>query len=102
MPVKVTEAEFLTFLHPHKAVAYTQGSNLRLRWLEREFTDWKIRGSNPNSASRLLLTRLGRPDSISALVLPSGGLAARHRKGATAGRLSGSFHRASSQLWDSF
>ncbi|KAG5447575.1 hypothetical protein CSKR_101341 [Clonorchis sinensis] len=52
--------------------------------LERERTDRKVRGSNPASASRLPLSRLGQPGSIPALVLPSGGMAARHRKGATA------------------
>ncbi|KAG5454543.1 hypothetical protein CSKR_104900 [Clonorchis sinensis] len=55
--------------------------------LERERTDRKVRGSNPASASRLPLSRLGQPGSIPALVLPSGGMAARHRKGATAERL---------------
>ncbi|KAG5450540.1 hypothetical protein CSKR_101705 [Clonorchis sinensis] len=54
--------------------------------LERERTDRKVRGSNPASASRLPLSRLGQPGSIPALVLPSGGMAARHRKGATAER----------------
>ncbi|KAG5449914.1 hypothetical protein CSKR_103649 [Clonorchis sinensis] len=54
--------------------------------LERERTDRKVRGSNPSSASRLLLSRLGQPGSIPALVLPSGGMAARHRKGATGER----------------
>ncbi|KAG5442242.1 hypothetical protein CSKR_100174, partial [Clonorchis sinensis] len=43
-----------------------------------------VRGSNPTSASRLSLSRLEQPGSIPALVLPSGGMAARHRKGATA------------------
>ncbi|KAG5443926.1 hypothetical protein CSKR_100824 [Clonorchis sinensis] len=56
------------------------------KWLEREFTDRKVRNSNPNSASRLPLSRLGQPGSSSALVLPSGGMAVRHRKGATAER----------------
>ncbi|KAG5445184.1 hypothetical protein CSKR_103357 [Clonorchis sinensis] len=54
--------------------------------LERERTDRKVHGSNPASASRLPLSRLGQPGSIPALVLPSGGMAARHRKGATAER----------------
>ncbi|KAG5442256.1 hypothetical protein CSKR_100159 [Clonorchis sinensis] len=57
-----------------------------LKWLEREFTDRKVRGSNRTSASRLPLSRLGQPGSISALVLPSGGMAARHWKGVTAQR----------------
>ncbi|KAG5453745.1 hypothetical protein CSKR_102367 [Clonorchis sinensis] len=47
-----------------------------LKWLESGFTYWKVRGSNPTSASRLLLSRLGQPGSISALVLPSGCVAA--------------------------
>ncbi|KAG5453185.1 hypothetical protein CSKR_112746, partial [Clonorchis sinensis] len=57
------------------------------KWSEREFTDRKVRGSNPTSASRLPLSRLGQPDSIPALVQPSGGMAVRHRKGARAERL---------------
>ncbi|KER22192.1 hypothetical protein T265_14917, partial [Opisthorchis viverrini] len=55
-------------------------------WLKREFTDRKVRGSNPTSASRLFLSRLWQPDSIPALVLSSGDIAARHRKGVTAER----------------
>ncbi|KAG5450113.1 putative leucine--tRNA ligase, mitochondrial, partial [Clonorchis sinensis] len=55
-----------------------------LKWLEREFTDRRVRGSNPTSASRLPLSRFGQPGSIPALVLPSGDMAARHRKGVTA------------------
>ncbi|KAG5444535.1 hypothetical protein CSKR_114464 [Clonorchis sinensis] len=47
---------------------------------------WKVRGSNPTSASRLPLSRLGQPGSIPALVLLSGDMAARHRKGVTAER----------------
>ncbi|KER31373.1 hypothetical protein T265_13004, partial [Opisthorchis viverrini] len=43
-----------------------------LKWLEREFTDRKVRGSNPTSATRLPLSRLGRPGSIPALRLFSG------------------------------
>ncbi|KER20104.1 LOW QUALITY PROTEIN: hypothetical protein T265_15393 [Opisthorchis viverrini] len=57
-----------------------------LKWLELKSTDRKVRDSNPTSASRLPLSRLGQPGSIPALVLPSGGMAARHRKGATAER----------------
>ncbi|KAG5448742.1 hypothetical protein CSKR_100132 [Clonorchis sinensis] len=48
-----------------------------------QFTDRKVHGSNPTSASRRPLSRLGQPGSIPALVLPSGGMTARHRKGAT-------------------
>ncbi|KER22292.1 hypothetical protein T265_09577 [Opisthorchis viverrini] len=58
------------------------------KWLEREFTDRKVRGSNPTSAFRLPLSRLGQPGSIPALVQLSGDMAVRHRKGAAAGRIS--------------
>ncbi|KER31525.1 hypothetical protein T265_02290 [Opisthorchis viverrini] len=47
-----------------------------LKWLKREFTGRKVRGSNPTSASRLPLSRLGQPGGIPALVLPSGCMAA--------------------------
>ncbi|KAG5442227.1 hypothetical protein CSKR_200184 [Clonorchis sinensis] len=42
--------------------------------------DGSIRDSNLTSASRLPLSRLGLPGSISAVVFPSGGMTARHRK----------------------
>ncbi|KAG5447024.1 hypothetical protein CSKR_108874 [Clonorchis sinensis] len=45
------------------------------KWLEREFTDRNVLGSNQTSASRLLLSRLGQPGSIPALMLPSGAMA---------------------------
>ncbi|KAG5454893.1 AAA ATPase midasin [Clonorchis sinensis] len=64
--------------------------SLGARWpqsLEREFTDRTVRGSNPTSASRLPMSRLGQPGSIPGLVQPSGGMAVRHRKDATAERL---------------
>ncbi|KAG5452611.1 hypothetical protein CSKR_100448 [Clonorchis sinensis] len=54
---------------------------------EREFTDRKVRGTNPTSVSRLLPSRLGQPGTISALMLPSGVMAARHRKDVRAERL---------------
>ncbi|KAG5450198.1 hypothetical protein CSKR_114010 [Clonorchis sinensis] len=57
--------------HTAKAV----GAEMTQR-LERDFTDRKDRGSNPDSAPQLL-SRLGPSDSISALMLPSGGMAAR-------------------------
>ncbi|KER22682.1 LOW QUALITY PROTEIN: hypothetical protein T265_14800 [Opisthorchis viverrini] len=47
------------------------------KWLEREFTDREVRGTNPSSASRHPLSRLGQPGGIPALVLPSGCMAAR-------------------------
>ncbi|KER21036.1 hypothetical protein T265_15185, partial [Opisthorchis viverrini] len=43
------------------------------KWLEREPTDRKVRSSNPTSASRLPLSRLGQPGSIPALVFPAVG-----------------------------
>ncbi|KER20099.1 hypothetical protein T265_15392, partial [Opisthorchis viverrini] len=57
-----------------------------LKWLECEFTDQNICGSNPTSASRLPLSRLGQPGSIPALVQPSGDMTVWHRKGTTAER----------------
>ncbi|KER26813.1 LOW QUALITY PROTEIN: hypothetical protein T265_13930 [Opisthorchis viverrini] len=47
------------------------------KWLEREFTDRNIRGSNPTSAPRLPLSRPGQPGSIPTLLQPSGGMTAR-------------------------
>ncbi|KER30782.1 hypothetical protein T265_02825 [Opisthorchis viverrini] len=46
------------------------------KWLEHEFTDRKVRGSNPTSVFRLPLSRLGQLGSIPALVLPLGSTAA--------------------------
>ncbi|KAG5455058.1 hypothetical protein CSKR_109924 [Clonorchis sinensis] len=57
-----------------------------VQWLERESTNRKVSGSNPTSASRLPLSRLGKPGSIPALVRPSCGMAFRHRKGSKAER----------------
>ncbi|KAG5455301.1 hypothetical protein CSKR_105147 [Clonorchis sinensis] len=65
---------------------YSRMSSRWPKWLECEFTDRKVRGSNPTSVSRLPLSRLGQPRSIPALVQPSGGMAVRHRKCTTAGR----------------
>ncbi|KER21232.1 hypothetical protein T265_10392 [Opisthorchis viverrini] len=70
-------------------------------WIRRNntFTGKKVRPSGSDSTApdeTCPLSRapqffdiptLGQPDSISALVLPSGGVAARYRKGATAERL---------------
>ncbi|KER30303.1 hypothetical protein T265_13200, partial [Opisthorchis viverrini] len=66
--------------------------------IEREFTDQKIRGSNPTSASRPPLSRLGQPGSIPALVQPSVGMAVRHRMGATADQYSSIFESCSRTL----
>ncbi|KER28068.1 hypothetical protein T265_05044 [Opisthorchis viverrini] len=57
------------------------------KWLEREFADRKARGSNPTSATRLPLSKPGRPGSILAPVLPPGVMAAGHQKGVTAEQL---------------
>ncbi|KAG5450463.1 hypothetical protein CSKR_105125 [Clonorchis sinensis] len=65
------------------------------QWLQSEFTARKVLGSNPTSASRLPLSRLGQPVSIPALVHPSDGMAARHRKGVTAER----FFSEILQMW---
>ncbi|KAG5446023.1 hypothetical protein CSKR_103905 [Clonorchis sinensis] len=54
------------------------------QWLERGFTDRKVRASNPTSASPLSMSKLVQPSSIPALVLLSGGMAIRHRKGTSA------------------
>ncbi|KAG5444744.1 hypothetical protein CSKR_113850 [Clonorchis sinensis] len=58
----------MEYLHHHRGAR-------RPKWLERELTDRKVRGSNPTSASRLPLSWLGQPGSIPALVQPSGGMA---------------------------
>ncbi|KAG5443200.1 hypothetical protein CSKR_110548 [Clonorchis sinensis] len=52
----------------------------RQLWLEREFTDRKVHGPNPTTASRLPCLGLG---NLAALALPSGGKAVRHQKGVT-------------------
>ncbi|KAG5449823.1 hypothetical protein CSKR_109099 [Clonorchis sinensis] len=67
-------------------VTESNGGTRWLKWLDRKCTDRKVRGSNPASATRLPLSRLGQPGSIPALVLPSKSMAARHRKSVTAGR----------------
>ncbi|KAG5452859.1 hypothetical protein CSKR_111356 [Clonorchis sinensis] len=41
------------------------------QWLKRKFIDRKVCGSNSTSASRVLLSGVGQPDSISAIMLPS-------------------------------
>ncbi|KAG5443898.1 hypothetical protein CSKR_100851 [Clonorchis sinensis] len=51
---------------------------------KRGFTDQKVRGSEPTSASRLTLSRLGQIGSIPNLVLPLDSMVARHRKDVTA------------------
>ncbi|KER28764.1 hypothetical protein T265_04458 [Opisthorchis viverrini] len=55
-------------------------------WVEFEPRTFRsnVPGLNPTSASRLSLSRFGQPGSIPALMLPSGGMTARHQKGVTA------------------
>ncbi|KER32582.1 hypothetical protein T265_01452 [Opisthorchis viverrini] len=65
--------------------SYYNSARLVAQWLELEFTDREVRGSNPTSACRLPLSRLGQPGSIPALAFPWGGMAARHQKDAMAG-----------------
>ncbi|KAG5442240.1 hypothetical protein CSKR_100176 [Clonorchis sinensis] len=47
------------------------------QWLKREFTDRKVRGSNPTSETWLPLSRLGQPDTIPTLVLHWGSMAVK-------------------------
>ncbi|KAG5441837.1 hypothetical protein CSKR_113182 [Clonorchis sinensis] len=54
------------------------------KWLKQEFANRKIRSSNRTFALRLLLSRPGQPGGIPALVLSSGGIAAKRPKGVTA------------------
>ncbi|KAG5441629.1 hypothetical protein CSKR_105841 [Clonorchis sinensis] len=49
--------------------------------LRLELTDRKIRSSNQTPTFQLLPSRIGQLGSIPALVLPLGGMAARHRNG---------------------
>ncbi|KER26349.1 hypothetical protein T265_06394 [Opisthorchis viverrini] len=50
------------------------------RYNSANFLTGRSLGSNPTSASRLLLSRLRQLGSTPVLALPSGGMAARHRK----------------------
>ncbi|KAG5445264.1 hypothetical protein CSKR_110430 [Clonorchis sinensis] len=75
--------KLMKFYSHSRSVANIPPGGRWLKWLEREVTDRKVRGSNPTSASRLSLSRLGQPGSIPALVFPSGCMAARHKKGVT-------------------
>ncbi|KER22735.1 hypothetical protein T265_09219 [Opisthorchis viverrini] len=61
------------------------------QWLEREFTDWKVRGLNPKSASPLFLSKPGHPGSISLLVLLSGDMVSVPRT-----------HELKGMVWHSF
>ncbi|KAG5451502.1 hypothetical protein CSKR_112089 [Clonorchis sinensis] len=70
------------FIH----LKYTNPGGDIAQWLERELTNRKLRSSNPTSASRFLLSRIGQLGSIPALMLPSGGMIARHREDVIAER----------------
>ncbi|KAG5447960.1 hypothetical protein CSKR_100924 [Clonorchis sinensis] len=52
-----------TFFPRYQGVILVPEGVRWLKWLERKFTDRKVCGSNPNSASRLPLSRLGQPGS---------------------------------------
>ncbi|KAG5441388.1 hypothetical protein CSKR_111737 [Clonorchis sinensis] len=71
LPSKIFRAK-LSMIHAYEIA----------QWLEREFIYRKVHGSNPTAAFRLPLSRLGQP----GFVLPSGGMAVRHRKDAVAER----------------
>ncbi|KER25540.1 hypothetical protein T265_14189 [Opisthorchis viverrini] len=85
VPTPTVEDQEAVFVRP-VTIDHPVGGEMA-QWLEREFTDRGVRGSNLTSASRLPLSRLGQPGSTPALVLASGGMSARHRKGVTAERL---------------
>ncbi|KAG5441859.1 hypothetical protein CSKR_106306 [Clonorchis sinensis] len=51
------------------------------QWLDREFIDRNVRGSNRISASHPVMFRLGQRCSIPVLVFLSGGMAASNLKG---------------------
>ncbi|KAG5450303.1 hypothetical protein CSKR_103148 [Clonorchis sinensis] len=57
------------------------------RKVMRDVTHLTGKAALLGSAFRLLQSRPGQPGSISALMPPSGSMAARHRKGVAAGRL---------------
>ncbi|KAG5452940.1 hypothetical protein CSKR_107487 [Clonorchis sinensis] len=81
----------------HDTVKVTRSSGMRsacpnyeleiAQRLRREHTDRMVHSSTQTWASRLLLSTLGNSGSIYAQMLPSGGTAARHQKGATTERL---------------
>ncbi|KAG5444808.1 hypothetical protein CSKR_105195 [Clonorchis sinensis] len=89
---------YLPYL-PKSSVNETAAARTTARQcLEREYTDWKICGSDPTSVSRLLPSRLGQLGSIPVLVLPSSGMAAKHRKGVKAERFFHDFEFYDSHL----
>ncbi|KER21266.1 hypothetical protein T265_10368 [Opisthorchis viverrini] len=52
-------------------------------WLRREHIHWKVSGSNPTSASRLLLSSPGQRDKFPVSTLASNGTAAGHHSRAS-------------------
>ncbi|KER34120.1 hypothetical protein T265_00008 [Opisthorchis viverrini] len=52
------------------------------KWLEHRFTDQKFRGSNPTSASRLPLSKFGRPGIVPGLPTTGFALLGTHQVGA--------------------
>ncbi|KER31396.1 hypothetical protein T265_12974 [Opisthorchis viverrini] len=85
-PVSVPPSAIPTPSHPIGRYPMDSPGTRLLKWLEREFTDRKVCGSNRTSASRIPLSRLGQPGNIPALVLPPVGMAAKHGEGATTER----------------
>ncbi|KER29163.1 hypothetical protein T265_13438, partial [Opisthorchis viverrini] len=69
-----------TFFHSWQRNPKATGAR-STKWLEREFTDPKLRGSNPTSTSRIPSYRLWQPGSIPALVPPFCGMVARNQNG---------------------
>ncbi|KAG5452160.1 hypothetical protein CSKR_108333 [Clonorchis sinensis] len=74
VPGSASSHSLTAFGPTHKNVS---GEWWSAQWLEREFTDRKIRGSNSTSPSQLPLSRLGQSGSTPAIVLPSSGRAVR-------------------------
>ncbi|KER33406.1 LOW QUALITY PROTEIN: hypothetical protein T265_12620 [Opisthorchis viverrini] len=71
----------VTWRPPTASQPWTQVHHMAFRLLTRLYL------SSPSSASRIPLSRRGKPGNIPALVLPLGGMVARHQKGVTAERL---------------
>ncbi|GAA53632.1 hypothetical protein CLF_110653 [Clonorchis sinensis] len=69
-----------------QSVSRLQATAARARVSLLPFDKWSTR-DYPLEDTNVCQARLGQPGSIPAFVLPSGGMAARHRKGATAERL---------------
>ncbi|KAG5443449.1 hypothetical protein CSKR_110398 [Clonorchis sinensis] len=70
----------------HTASTQQRSETAKPQKLRRELTSRKVLRINPTPAFSLLLSRLGRPDRIPALLLLFGGMVVRRRKGATVER----------------